>query len=478
MIWTEFRALAPTWLAIVVAMVAADYSHSSLRGLGPVAYFLGAVTLGAQAIGHEYSHRTLTMLLTQPVSRQRILLVKLGVLAALLAALVGVAAIGLSFFRLDSRYIAGVIGMPLALGLFVAPWLTMAARSALAGTVFPVALVGIARITAMWLGVRFFGYTRGVDAFVVTFMWWTIGGLCAVGALMTWRTFLRLQVIDGPAGPLGVRARPHAAIAAEGLTKRSATWLLVKKELHLQQLPLVFGLLYVAIYVLAFTWVRGDFRFADAFTALTVLHAGLLAVLIGALASAEERQMGTIEWQMLLPMAAWRQWAVKAGTAIGLALVLGVALPLLLVSLLPPEQPQNFGPLVRPSIFGFITALTIGSLYVSSLCGSGMVALVTIVPAVVGWAIFLQTVVAPMERAIYGAFGHPGRVWRPVPWMTQEYAMGMVLAFATVLALVLGLRNHASAERGAVRAIPQVALLVACVTGGFGLVLVLGALLR
>lgn len=478
MIWKEFRALAPTWLAIALAMVAADYGPSGFRGFASIFYFLGAVALGAQSLGHEYSHRTLALLLAQPVGRKRILLIKLGVLAALLAALVGVATIGLSSFRLKQQDIVGVVGLPVALGLFVAPWLTMAARSALAGTVFPVALVGIAMLTASSLGVRIYGYTRDVDVFVVTFMWWTVGGLCAVGAVMAWRTFLRLQVIDGPAGPLVVRARSHAAGAAEGLTKRSATWLLVKKELQLQQLSLCLGLLYVAIYVLAFTWIRGDFRFADAFTALTVLHAGLLAVLIGALASAEERQMGTIEWQMLLPMAAWRQWAVKAGTATALALLLGVALPLLLVAILPPEKPQNFGPLVRPSILGFITALTIGSLYVSSLCGSGMVALVAIVPTIVGWAIFLQTVVAPMERAIYGAFGHPGRVWRQVPWVTQEYAMGMVLALATLLALILGLRNHASAERSAWRAVPQVALLVGCATGGFALTLILGALLR
>lgn len=481
MIAKELRALAPTWVAIVAAMVAAGYGPSAVRGFGSAFYFLGAVALGAQAIGHEYSHRTLSLLLAQPIGRGRILLVKLAVLAVVLAALVGVSTLGLSSFRLERQQFVGVIIMPVALGLFVAPWLTMAARSPLAGTVFPVALVGIAMVSANSLGVRIYGYTREVDAFRVAFMWWTIGGLCVVGAAMTWWTFLGLQAIDGPAGAFDGRARPQAAAATTGLTKRSATWLLVQKELRLQQLPMFFALLYVAGYVLGLSWIGGSNAFADLLSVATLLHAGLLAVLIGGLASAEERHMGTLEWQVLLPMAAWRQWAVKAGTATALALLLGLALPLLLVSLLPPEDPmwvKRAGPFYRVSTFGSIAALTIGALYVSSLCRNGLTALVCILPAIVGWAILVQTVIAPMERAIYNAVGRPARAWMHVPWVTQEYAMAMVLAVTATLALVLGLRNHASAERGAVRAVPQVALLVVCATGGFAVVLFAGALLR
>src|SRR5688572_11114234 len=121
MIWKEFRALVPMWLAIVVAMVAAEYGWST-RALSAPVYFIGAVALGAQAIGHEFSHRTLSMMLTHPISRTRILLVKLGVLAVLLAALAGTAAFALPFGRVDRPFIAGMLVLPCALGLFVAPW--------------------------------------------------------------------------------------------------------------------------------------------------------------------------------------------------------------------------------------------------------------------------------------------------------------------------------------------------------------------
>ena len=55
--------------------------------------FFGAAALGALSIGHEYSHRTLTLLLAQPARRERLFLAKFGVLLAMLLTLVTVAAV-------------------------------------------------------------------------------------------------------------------------------------------------------------------------------------------------------------------------------------------------------------------------------------------------------------------------------------------------------------------------------------------------
>ena len=60
------------------------------------------------------------------------------------------------------------------------------------------------------------------------------------------------------------------------------------------------------------------------------VYLAILSILIGALSSAEERHMGTLEWHLLLPMAQWKQWCIKAGTAFLLAIALGVGLPGLL----------------------------------------------------------------------------------------------------------------------------------------------------
>jgi hypothetical protein len=480
MIWKEFRVLAPTWLAVVVAMVAAEYSGWSTRGLSAPLYFIGAVALGAQAIGHEFSHRTLSMLLTHPISRSRILLVKAGVLAVLLAALAGTAAVVLPFRRADLAVIAGILILPCALGLFVAPWLTMAARSPLAGSVFPVALAGITMLTGNWLGVRLHGYTREVDTFTLAFMCWTMGGLCATGAVMTWRTFHRLQITDGMG--LEIRARsaaPRAATAS--FTRRNALWLLLKKELHLQQLAFVLVLVYVAGYlllVLGFDEATVPHR--DSVTAGTVLYAGILAMLIGALASAEERQLGTHEWQQLMPMAAWHQWAVKAGTAIGLALLLGIGLPLLLVTVLPPEPatwPRRVWAVRQPVTFVLLAIVTTGSLYVSSVTRSGLWALTVSIPAAFGVAMFFASVSPPIERAVYGGvFERFHGVPLSLPALAGNALFLTVLAVLLGMVLWFGLANHRSSERSVIRTARQVAWMAVWSVVGLAAVLVLGAI--
>lgn len=479
MIGKELRALAPTWLAVAVAMLAATYSDWTARGLSAPLYFIGAVALGAQAIGHEFSHGTLSLLLMQPVSRRRILLVKLGVLGALLGALAGIAAVTLPFLRVDRPFIAGVIVLPCILGLFVAPWLTMAARSPLAGTVFPVALAGITMVTGNSLGVRLHGYTREVDTFTVAFMWWTMGGLCALGAVMTWWTFDRLQITNGAGLAISARSAAGRSETAS-FTKRNPVWLLLMKELHLQQLALVVALVYVASYlvlVLAFDSAAIITR-GDSVAAGTLFYAGILAMLIGALGSAEERQLGTHEWQQLMPMAAWQQWAVKVGTALGLVFVLCVGLPLLLLSVLPPEHvrwPRRVWPVPQSVTFVLLAIVTTGSLYVSSVTRSGLWALTLSVPVTFGVAMFFASIGGRIERALH-AVGLLGAVRLSLPALAGNAVFLMVFIALLGLVLWFGLANHRSAERSVSRIARQVVWMAASAVVGLAAVLVLGAI--
>src|SRR5206468_3689257 len=82
----EIRALLPIWIASAIAIAAAVMSGPR-HNLGLMAYGFGSVTLGAQSIGHEYTNRTLTLLLSQPCSRRRLLLLKLAVLSVMLLTL-------------------------------------------------------------------------------------------------------------------------------------------------------------------------------------------------------------------------------------------------------------------------------------------------------------------------------------------------------------------------------------------------------
>lgn len=480
MIRKELRALAPTWLAIVAGMVAAEFGPQLLRGFAPLCYFIGAVALGAQAIGHEFSHRTWQLLLLQPVRRERLLLAKLGVLAALLGSLAVAAAFSLTFNRGEQAFKGALLTLPAALGFFVAPWLSMAARSPLAGTVFPVALAGIAFVTANWLGVRLYGYTREVDAFRTAFMWWTMGGLCATGAVMTWWTFLRLQVTDGSSADLGIRRRAvPAGSAGSTFTKRNRTWVLLTKELHLQQLALAVAGVYTAGYVLLVVAVAESSRdLGESIGVVATFYGGVLAMLVGALASAEERQIGTHEWQQLMPMAAWQQWAVKAGTAIGLAFVLGIGLPFLLLWVLPPEQaawPRRIWPMRQPVALILIAIVTTGSLYVSSVTRSGMWALTLSVPVMLGAAMFFGWVSRPIENAVYQA-GLLGAARLSLPSLSGNGVFLMVFAALLGMVLWFGLANQRSSDRSVSRISQQVVWMAAWTVVGLTAVLVLGAI--
>ncbi|HTL02779.1 MAG TPA: hypothetical protein VL243_11150, partial [Vicinamibacterales bacterium] len=74
----EVRALLPSWLACLALFVAATVVDQSWsRQLSVLVYFLGPVALGAFSLGHEYSGRTLSLLLSQPKRRENLILLKL-----------------------------------------------------------------------------------------------------------------------------------------------------------------------------------------------------------------------------------------------------------------------------------------------------------------------------------------------------------------------------------------------------------------
>ena len=65
----ELRALAGPWLACVAAIVvpALVSERAGVHNLIVPAYVIGMASLGALSLGNEYIHRTLAVLLVQPV---------------------------------------------------------------------------------------------------------------------------------------------------------------------------------------------------------------------------------------------------------------------------------------------------------------------------------------------------------------------------------------------------------------------------
>ena len=135
------------------------HSHTPIA-IGLLAFGFGSVALGAQSFGHEYSHRTLGLLLSQPIDRRRLFLYKLAVLFVMLLTLTAVA---LLMFRDVLRLAASphttpsMLVLAAACGLFVAPWLTLVSRSTLGAVVFTIAVPGLLATGSDLAGAAIYG---------------------------------------------------------------------------------------------------------------------------------------------------------------------------------------------------------------------------------------------------------------------------------------------------------------------------------
>jgi hypothetical protein len=182
-------------------------------------------------------------------------------------------------------------------------------------------------------------------------------------------------------------------------------------------------------------------------TVATLLHAGAIPLLAGSLASAEERQLGTLASQVLLPIAAWRQWAVKAAVVLVVSLGLAIGVPAILYALFASGPgPVRLGWLPAAAIAAVATL----SLYASSLSTNGVRALLASAAGIGGVVLVEHITMDVMPGGMPLAWNPPNAAWAVL------YAAGAAV-FASLL--WLGMKNHGSAERGAKRVLKQVAAL-------------------
>jgi hypothetical protein len=525
----ELRALAPIWVAATATLVAtglvgllpaqrpfatsrALMFGASLELLGLLAFVLGAVSLGAMSVGHEYAHRTLGQLLAQPDHRARLFRTKCTVLALVLVALTSAAAATIlrevwlaPLAFLQSWRGALLVLVPL-LALSVAPWLTMVGRNPLAAIVFTLAIPA-----ALWVPGDFVGHIiadadPGVFADRVRYgvLWTGVLVVSAVAALASHRTFLGLEVRDDPglAGvevPATVRGQKRRREAGGRRVVTGPMTALIRKELRLQSVTFIAATLYVVLWAALLPFASSP-AVKSALFAVTMLYVGLVATLAGAIPSAEERALGTLEWQLLQPAAASAQWVVKAATALALSLMLAFALPLLfetvspwveLLSTLEGPLSVRRAPLQRvlgpASLFALVTCC---SLYVSSVCAAGVRALILTWPLVAAMVVFpgilgslasaaawdllgLQAYVDASQRAFDALVAEGvtmGPAMRQIAWvpadafvwsgrLTAGVGVGL-FAGLIIMLLRLGFANHRSAERDRGRIVRQLVSLL------------------
>lgn len=479
----ETRALLPTCVAcgVALALPALGTGGPLLSSLTVLIFGVGAVALGAQSIGHEYAHHTLSLLLFQPSDRRRLCLLKAGVLMAMVLALALVAEFALltnGAVRAGTapRHQQALLAAAALSALCLAPWLSMLCRGTLPSLVFTMAIPGLLALAGEIAGTVQYGFSNraAVEGVRLSVLWWALSVTCVVSAVAGWRMFMRLEAVEGHQAmqmPRWWRPAGEVPAAPTRLRTQHPAWLLVVKELRLQQMAFVV----VGLYTLAWALLSLLETLAPEFPrnprpALTLLYLWVLAILTGSLASAEERHLGTLPWQTLLPMAEWKQWMVKASTTIGLVVLLGIVLPLVLNWLHPADDNWS---LARPLLA--VLLLTAGSLYVSSLCTSGVKAMVMSLPLLVGSAMYAATLNTVLWAAAYRMFHetmlHASPAFRlqwirasvAVQWSTQVMTIAAGVAL-TLLLLRFAFVNHRTAERSTRRTVFQGTVLFALVT--------------
>ena len=396
----ELRALVVPWILVMAAVAVARLTQDVL--VVPIAA-VGGMGLGAWSMGHEYSHRTLPLLLSQPRDRRAIWgdkVVALGMLIALLS-LTTVISFRYHLHRLEVIAVALSVAGSAAAALTLTPWLTMVARSARGGMVFTIAVLLTGYIGGMWAGetiaVQYPDAWPDPKAFAWSVVTWSFLAVVAATAVLGWRTFMRLSAIDERTEHLTLPEFRRAAGRAlsRAPDRRHPIAALFRKELGLQIPVFVVSVIYVVAWIGG--WMLRPSTRESLVIAATYLHGGIVPLLAGAMASAEERRMGTLSTQLLQPVSARTQWVLKAVVVVGLAVGLAVGLPMLL-HLMDESALSDRG--LRQvalgsdfyrlrsvsSMLAVVALLASLSLYVSSLASNSLHALLASIAAAVAFA--------------------------------------------------------------------------------------------
>jgi hypothetical protein len=419
-IWAQMPGASLAFLAAAVTAMFAEAAPIGLTSkiyifFANVAHALACLWLCANAFGSEFEHRTVAQWLVQPRSRGELYREKLGVAGGIAGGTAVIFYLTTSWsIASDPQFLASILG-PLILGLASAPFFTLISRSTLAGFVFtltvPMALYLVLQTALDVYHYRVYPTLADRSSEEKALLW--AGGVIYLGAmaLAGWRVFRRLEWREGGAGG-GSAPGLHAltGIWDRWLGRRwlgqAATAQLIRKELRLHVVPwLIAGILigFWGLSLLIRKWAPESELGVAASNPYTVtLYAGILGVFIflvtGASSIAEERVLGTLEWQWTQPIPMARQWRIKVGVATALALTLGLVLPAALVWLGFDAEALDtaFGQPDWQPIAAYaaaLVALFATSLYASSVSQSSMKA-VALTPLLLGslWAVGALTV--------------------------------------------------------------------------------------
>ena len=398
----ETRDLLPAFvIALLVIVVPFAIWGEHLEGFVGFALALGCAIMGAGSFGHELQHRTMPLLLSQPIPRAELWREKMLVLAAGMLGAYAVAWGCLKCFPLTPGELSGPQGrwvlLLVALCVFCgAPLFTLATRNGIAGVVSSICAPAFLLCVAALITERWFGHTNEEVVLVLA------GFYCLVTCWLGLAAFKRFEVIEGTSRELRLPSRVEAFLAAP-LGRTSATPAgplagLLRKELRLQHTSFLLAGIFclIALSAVCLRIVSpavGDGVLAADFTIYLIL----LPLIAAGMSVAEERTWGVAEWHLTLPPSALRQWFAKMAVTLPLSLLLGLVLPMalflagaLLLGARDASVPGMLQLLTWVAAHLCITSLAV---YASTLCAATLRAVLASFGLIVGLGCWVYSVV-------------------------------------------------------------------------------------
>jgi hypothetical protein len=320
-------------------------------GLVPYGFLAGLALVCSMSFGEEFQHRTVALLLSQPLPRSRVWrqkTVTIGTLVVLAVVFECAWLAGVSAWYRGEEIPDAVrdtfTGQDLLLAavFLVATvcscgYWALVAQSTIGGLVFT---VSGQLLSALAVGLVVERASHGTELFAssTTFPALLVGGLLYSG-LFLWlgrRKFLQFEVKGYQAGSTGGLKINwlRGSVARLGLTSTPDRKFLnlVRREVHLLkpafQLAGVFVLTWFGI--LGLRLVKPGDPISWLFDWLACLYAPLTALLGGCVTLGEEKALAIVDTQLTLPTSRTVQWAIKFLSCFCITSILIIGLPMLL----------------------------------------------------------------------------------------------------------------------------------------------------
>ena len=313
----------------------------------PLVYLLGFLVvplLATLSLGEEFQHRTISLLLSQPVGRMKIWAEKLSVtvMAVVSAVLVFSLAMRATAFhpgRQEWAFAGAWIVAIIASSTF---W-TLFTRSTVGGFALNIGIQSFISFTIPWTYLTDWLRARGFLApgnlivpSLVTFIFLCYaGGMLWLGARMLARFEATGGVGSGDLLIAGPDVMPGALAAWLRSRPTGAVLNLIRKELRLLRpvwlISLLAALVWACLTLFGVLFERGFSKsFETVVVSVGVAGTLLIAILAGSMSLGEECTSGTHAWHLTLPVSAFLQWRIKLYMALFAGVVGAGLLPMLI----------------------------------------------------------------------------------------------------------------------------------------------------